>query len=86
MKKFDTFVCYDGLVVVASSSLPEAEVGTHYKKNHKILRILKAENIISANIIFRKMVKTKSNQHKILDNFYLEHFRIEDIISYIIGK
>ena len=28
------------------------------------------------------MVKTKSDLHKILDNFYLKHFLIEEMISY----
>ena len=32
---------------------------------------------------FKEMDKTKSTQHKILDNKYLKHFRMEDIISYI---
>ena len=33
---------------------------------------------------FREIVKTKSDLHKILDNFYHKHFLIEETTSYVV--
>ena len=63
------------MVIIASS----AELITKTNAQKEVL--LKTENIISANS-FRELVKTKSDLHKILDNFYLKRFLIEETMSY----
>ena len=55
---------------------------THNKHSQNFFKNFKDWYFISAKN-FKEMVKTKNDQHKILDNFYVECFHIENIMSYI---
>ena len=70
--------CFDSLVVVAKSPLPEAEfVFKCQKKKSKF----KLEELFSASS-FGVCLYIKNDLHKILDNFYLNGFHIEETTSY----
>ena len=69
MKKMWHFVvCFDALVVGASSSLPEAKLTT--KTCHNFQEFLDEEKLCPANF-FNEMDNINVDQHKILDNFHL---------------
>ena len=70
--------CFDSLVVVAGWPLPEAKFIFKFKK--KRLKF-KLEELFSASS-FGVCLYIKSDLHKILDNFYLNGFHIEETTSY----
>ena len=67
-KMWHFFVCFDALVVSASSSSPEAKLTT--KTCHIFSRIFFKDLWSSANFV-NEMDNINVDQHKILDNFHL---------------
>ena len=54
-------------------------------QNKNIVSKIETENKMLNNIfqqVFQRPVKTKSDLHKILDNFYHKRFLIEEMTSY----
>ena len=77
------FFCYEFWLLLLATTTRRQQPVHHNKQKCQIFsRILKAENMISANI-FTEMVKTKSDLHRILANFYLKGFLIEETRSKI---
>ena len=67
-KMWHFVVCFDALVVGASSSSAEAKLTT--KTCHNFQEFLDEEKLCPANFL-KQMIKENIDQHKILVNFHL---------------